>query len=135
MKSFEDVKKRLMKNKEFADAYRRNKPLADFIDEMLSLRAKKGWTQKDLADRLGMKVPNISRIEAGKQNITFSTMQKISEALNGKLLITLRKEDFVELSPAAKKIMKKIVKVEKKSPAEILEKALKVYESDKSLTH
>ena len=53
-------------------------------------------------------------------------MQKISEALNGKLLITLRKEDFVELSPTAKKIMKKIVKAEKKSPAEILEEALKV---------
>ncbi len=53
-------------------------------------------------------------------------MQKISEALNGELLITLRKEDFVELSPTAKKIMKKIVKAEKKSPAEILEEALEV---------
>ena len=93
MKSLEDMKKRLMDNKNFANAYDKRKPLMDFVNDILILRAQKNWTQKTLAEKMGTKVSNISRIEAGKQNITFSTMQKLSEALDGELLITLRRKD------------------------------------------
>lgn len=127
MKTFEDLKKRLMKNKKFADIYKKREPLASFIDDMLLLRVKKGWSQKDLAERLGTKVPNISRIESGKQNISFATMQKISEALDGELLISLRGKDFVELSKEGKKILEKLAFLEKKEPAQIVEEALTAY--------
>jgi len=70
MKSFEEMKKRLMNNKDFATAYNKRKPLADFITDMFILRKKNGWTQKDLAEKMKTKVSNISRIESGKQNIS-----------------------------------------------------------------
>ncbi len=127
MKSFAEIKKRLMKNKKFAETYKRNEPLADFIDEILLFRAKRGWTQKQLAEKIGTKVPNISRIESGKQNISFSMMQRISEALGGELLITMRKEDFVELSEESKKILKELSKSEQEDPKYIVEKSLKYY--------
>ncbi len=129
MKSLAEIKKRLMKNKKFAEAYKRNEPLADFIDEILIFRAKKGWTQKQLAEKIGTKIPNISRIESGKQNISFSMMQRISEALGGELLITMRKKDFVELSEESKKILKELSKSEQEDPKYIVEKSLKFYDS------
>lgn len=127
MKSFAEIKEHLMKNKKFADEYKRRETLAKFIDDILILRGKRGMSQKDLAEKIGTKVPNISRIESGHQNISFSMMQKLSEALDGNLLVTLRGEDFVELSEEAKKILKLLVDSEKKEPAEILEEALNSY--------
>ncbi len=127
MKTFGELKKQLMKNKKFADIYKEREPLAKFIDDILLLRKNKGWSQKDLAERLGTKVPNISRIESGKQNISFAMMQRISEALDGELLITLRKKNFVELSKEGKKLLEKLAFLEKKEPAQILEEALTAY--------
>lgn len=40
-----------------------------------------GWTQKDLAQRLGVAPQNVHRIEHGKQNFTVDTLLKLAEAL------------------------------------------------------
>ena len=118
------MKNRLMKDETFAVAYNRRKPLSDFISDMFILRKRNGWTQKKLAEQMKTKVSNISRIESGKQNISFATMQKISEILGGNLLITMRKDDFVELSENSKVILEKLSKSGEGDPALIIEKSL-----------
>lgn len=46
-----------------------------------NLRAAKGWTQAELADRAGLQRTHISRIEAGKYAVTFETIEAIAHAM------------------------------------------------------
>ncbi len=122
MRDFEDLKKRLMKKGGFSAAYKKRKPLVNFINDILVLRAKKGWSQKDLADACGMKTSNMSRIESGKQNLSYETMRKISDALGGELLLTLRGDKFIELSDEVLNILK-----QEKEPDKFLTDAVVAY--------
>ena len=45
-------------------------------------RLEKGWSQKDLALRVGMKQPDVSRIEEGRTNTTFLTLALLGKALD-----------------------------------------------------
>ena len=51
------------------------------ISELTEARLEKGISQQSLADTIGTKRSNISRIEAGGQNITLDMLLKISDAL------------------------------------------------------
>jgi transcriptional regulator with XRE-family HTH domain len=46
-----------------------------------SLREQKGISQQDLAAKCNFEKSNLSRIEAGKNNLTLKTLNKISTAL------------------------------------------------------
>jgi transcriptional regulator with XRE-family HTH domain len=48
---------------------------------VLRARLEKGWTQTELARRVGTKQANISRIEAGLANPTLELVQKVCKAL------------------------------------------------------
>lgn len=50
-------------------------------------RKEKKLSQRDLAQRIGMKQPDISRIEDGKKNITLETLFRLSEVLDIKLVL------------------------------------------------
>ena len=45
-------------------------------------RIKKGWSQLDLAQRVGISQPDISAIEKGKKNITLETLIQLCRVLN-----------------------------------------------------
>lgn len=49
------------------------------------LREEKGISQQDLAARCDFEKSNMSRIEAGKTNLTIKTIYKICSALNIKI--------------------------------------------------
>jgi transcriptional regulator with XRE-family HTH domain len=53
----------------------------EFGNAVLKARLKKNWTQSQLAATVGTKQANISRIEAGLGNPTFSLAQKILNSL------------------------------------------------------
>ncbi|WP_287283516.1 helix-turn-helix transcriptional regulator [Treponema sp.] len=42
-------------------------------------RENKGWTQKELSERTGIAIPNISLMEAGKRPIGARTAKKLAE--------------------------------------------------------
>lgn len=51
-------------------------------------RKKQGLTQTDLANRAGLNIRQIQKIENGEvntENITLKTMQAIAQALNAKI--------------------------------------------------
>lgn len=51
-------------------------------------RKKQGLTQKDLANRAGLNIRQIQKIENGEakiENVTLKTMQAIAQALNAKI--------------------------------------------------
>ena len=51
-------------------------------DAVLKGRLHKGWSQTQLAEAVGTKQANISRIEAGLANPTLSLIRKILQALD-----------------------------------------------------
>ena len=44
-------------------------------------RIQKGWSQKQLALRIGMRQPDISKIEEGKKNVTLFTLMRLCKML------------------------------------------------------
>ena len=63
------------------------------------LRAKKGLTQEELAERMGINPKYLSSIERGKENPTLQTLIKASESLEidfSEMLSILEAEDPVK---------------------------------------
>ena len=61
-----------------------------FFGQMIGARAEQGITQAQLAERVGTKQTNISRLERGEGNPTLEFMQKIATGLGKKLVIKLQ---------------------------------------------
>lgn len=58
------------------------------INYIKTYRKKQGLTQTDLANRAGLNIRQIQKIENGEsktENITLKTMQAIAQALNAKI--------------------------------------------------
>jgi UDP-N-acetylglucosamine 1-carboxyvinyltransferase len=45
------------------------------------LRRHRGWTQEQLAERLGIQANNLQRIELGMQNLTLRTLVRLANGL------------------------------------------------------
>ncbi len=59
------------------------------ISQLIAARLERGLTQSQLAEIIGTKRSNISRIESGGQNISLDMLLKISEAVGKNLSVTL----------------------------------------------
>lgn len=68
------------------------KPILDLADEVFELRMQRGWTQAELAEKVGTGQANISRLENGLANPTFDFLQKLSDAFGGELDVRLRRQ-------------------------------------------
>lgn len=53
-------------------------------------RKAKGLTQRELGDRLGLTKNTVTEYEAGRQNLTIETLNKIFTALNEVVIIGLK---------------------------------------------
>jgi len=60
-------------------------PEYKIISQLITLRKEKKLTQKELAELIGDKQSNISRLESGDYNPTIAKLKKIAECLNHKL--------------------------------------------------
>jgi transcriptional regulator with XRE-family HTH domain len=75
---------------EYREVEKRLKPIMDLADEVLELRMEKGWTQEELAERVGTAQANISRLENGLANPTFEFLQRLCDAFGTELRVSLR---------------------------------------------
>ena len=58
--------------------------------DIAELRKQRGMTQQDVADRADIMRPHIARVELGKYNFGFDTLQAIAEALDADIRIVPR---------------------------------------------
>ena len=58
--------------------------------EIRKIRLESGCTQKDMAKKLGVIQQYISKIEHGHETFSIDTLKKIADALDKRLMITLR---------------------------------------------
>ena len=82
MKSFKQLKKELLKDPKFKQAYDDLGPEFRLISLMIERRIKQGLTQKQLAKQLGTKQSAISRFESGTYNPSLEWRRNMARALN-----------------------------------------------------
>ena len=90
--NFEKDLKKQLKNKQFKkyfDEYGKQLEIAYLI---MQKRKQAKISQKELAQKIGTTQSNVARMEAGNQNFSMITLEKIAEALKSELKVSfLRK--------------------------------------------
>lgn len=81
MSSFRKHLEELMENEEFRDEYEKLQPEYEVMKRLIEARTMQNMTQKELAERSGIRQSNISRIEKGVSSPNISTLQKLAEGL------------------------------------------------------
>ena len=85
--SFEEYLAKQLKDPKFKKYYNEYGKQLEIAYQILQLRKNKKMSQAELAKKIGTKQSNIARMEAGQQNFTTETLQRIAEALNCDLKI------------------------------------------------
>jgi len=89
MKSYKQLKTKLLKNKEIKLAYEKLGPEFAVIEMIIKRRIESRLSQKELAQRIGTKQSAISRLESGTYNPSLSFLKKVADALDARLKISL----------------------------------------------
>ena len=74
-----------MKDPEYRKEYDALEDEFRLIELMISLRREKKLTQAQLAKKVGMKQAAIARLESGKANPSFKTLNRVAKALDKKI--------------------------------------------------
>ncbi len=80
-----------LKNPEFKKYYDEYSKQLEIAYQILQLRKQKGMSQVKLAREIGTTQSNVARMEAGQQNFTTATLQKIARAFKCDLKIAFVK--------------------------------------------
>lgn len=87
MKTLEDFKREIFKRPGVRKAYAEMQPEFQIIRKLALARAKKGFSQRRLAQKIGITQSALARFETGNTNPTLSFIQKITSGLGLKLLV------------------------------------------------
>ena len=83
-----DVKKYLFKeNPQLKKEYDGLEQIYQLKSAIIKLRIEKGWSQKELAEKIGTQQSAISRLESGVYNPSLSFLSKIAKVFGKKLKI------------------------------------------------
>jgi len=85
--SFERHLSEQLKNPEFKKHYDEYGKQLEIAYQILQLRKQEKMSQAELAKRIGTRQSNIARMEAGQQNFTTDTLQKIASVFKRKLKV------------------------------------------------
>ncbi len=88
--TFTQLKAKALRNTTVKAEYDTLTPEYTVIKSIIASRHKQGWSQGELAKRIGTKQPVISRLESGASNPTLELLQRVATALELKLEVSLR---------------------------------------------
>lgn len=89
--SFQKLKQRALTNPEVRAEYEKLDNEFDLIDKLLSMRTKAGLTQEQVAERMQTQKSNVSRLENGNTNPSWSTLVKYAHACGFELSLKPQK--------------------------------------------
>lgn len=79
-----------MKDPAFRAEYEASEMEYQLTCSLIAARTASNMTQKELADKSGVRQSNISRIESGSCSPTVATLQALAEGLGKKLIISFQ---------------------------------------------
>jgi len=89
--TFEEYKKKAFaEDQELYKEYKALEPEYEIIKQIIKARSELNITQKELAERVGIKQSNISRLESGNYNPSLDFLKKIAQGLGKELHIEFR---------------------------------------------
>ena len=65
------------------------------IDDLVQIRKNQGITQQDIAEKVGVRAPNITRFEKKKSHPSLQFLSKYADALGYQIDIGLSKKDMM----------------------------------------
>ncbi|HBP37792.1 MAG TPA: transcriptional regulator [Clostridiales bacterium] len=86
---WQTAKKRLLENSELKNAYDELGPEYTLIVQLIQARIDSGMTQAQLADLVGTKQSDISRLESGAYNPSIGFLRKVARGLGKSLDVRL----------------------------------------------
>ena len=90
MSDFKEYVKEQMKDPAFAAEYKALDAEYQMKAQIIEARQKLNLSQKELAERIGTRQSNISRLESGDYNPSFDFLQKVADGLGKELHIEFR---------------------------------------------
>lgn len=95
--NLDELRKHLRRNPEYVAVENELQPFLDVAMDIIHLRSQRKWTQAQLAERVGTKQGNISRIERSSSNPSLKLLQRVANALGGRLVVHIEPiESFAE---------------------------------------
>lgn len=85
------LKAKALKNQKVQQAYAELESEFALIDFLLTMRQKSGLTQEEIAERMGTKKSNISRLEKGNGNPSWKTLEKYAHACGFDIMMRFKK--------------------------------------------
>jgi len=79
--SHEDFKKKLLRNLSFRKYYEQTAFEREIFEAIVRARTKKDLTQRQLAEKIGVKQSALARFESGRTNPTLSFLKKVVSGL------------------------------------------------------
>ncbi len=89
MKNYKRLKAKLLKDKQIKKTYGELGSEFELIHLIIQRRISRGFTQNDLAKRIGTKQSAISRLESGTYNPSLSFLRKVAAALDARVEILI----------------------------------------------
>ena len=89
MTDLEDLKREFLRDPANKAAYDALAPEFDLARCLIAARAASGLSQAEVAERMGTKQSEISRIESARQNITIAKLARYAQAVGARLEIRL----------------------------------------------
>jgi DNA-binding XRE family transcriptional regulator len=84
-----EAKAIILKNEEVRNELKKNEAEYRIIEEIIMARKEKNLTQKDLAELIGTRQSNISRLESGNYNPSLEFLNKIAHAVGKELEVRI----------------------------------------------
>ena len=79
-----------LEDPEFLSEWEKQRPEREYIKAIIAARMEQNLTQKELAQKTGIRQSNISRIENGNCSPTVATLQQIADGVGKTLHIEFR---------------------------------------------
>lgn len=89
MKTFDEVLTEDLKDPEFRARWERTALARAVANRVIGYRTQRGLSQGALAEQLGMKQPQIARLESAEHNPTIDTLIKLVNALDIEFVIDI----------------------------------------------
>jgi len=89
MMNWSEAKSIILRNDEVKNELKMNEAEYKIIEEIITARKEKNLTQKDLAELIGTKQSNISRLESGNYNPSLDLLNRIALAVGKELEVRM----------------------------------------------
>ena len=87
MYTFEEYKQEALGNEELHREYEAIQPEYDIIKAMISTRTTQGLTQAELAEKTGIRLTDIKKLENGTRNPSLNLLKKLADGMGATLKI------------------------------------------------